>query len=304
MNAHEKFDILLKLLVILTGNRSYSLAELAQRFERSERTIYRFISSFRTAGFVIECNNGLYKIPKLEKPFRSLSELLHFSEEEAWILTRAIHSIDDNNLLKTNLINKLYSLYNFDRVAETIVKKENIESVHNLLMAIRQKKQVLLRQYRSSHGQIIRDRLVEPFNFTTNYTFVWAFDPESHTSKLFRVSRIGEVQILPHDFRHESLHCELPVDVFRISSPEQYTVKLILSLRAYNLLIEEYPLAEKYITFLPDNQCQFTAPVCGFEGVGRFVLGLADEIQIIEPELFKQYLTEKIKNLTPKIICQ
>mgnify|MGYP000624383877 CR=1 FL=1 len=39
----------------------------------------------------------------------------------------------------------------------------------------------------------------------------------------------------------------------------------------------------------------FEAPVCSFEGVGRFVLGLCHEIEIIEPEGLKTFLQERVK---------
>jgi hypothetical protein len=88
------------------------------------------------------------------------------------------------------------------------------------------------------------------------------------------------------------------MDAFRISSQEQILVKLKLSLRAFNLLIEEYPLAEKYVCIEDDNYRHFEAPVCGFEGVGRFCMGLPGEVEIIEPESFKSFIKEKIKNFT------
>jgi predicted DNA-binding transcriptional regulator YafY len=130
---------------------------------------------------------------------------------------------------------------------------------------------------------------------------VWAFEPESRTCKLFKTSRIGEVEVLDKGYQHEDLHENFPMDVFRISSREQVRVVLHLSLRAYNLLIEEYPLAEQYVKPLTDNLWQFEAPVCGFEGVGRFVLGLGDEIEVAEPELFRSYLRDRIKIIEEKI---
>ncbi|HOW31187.1 MAG TPA: WYL domain-containing protein [Bacteroidales bacterium] len=300
MDDHAKFERMLRMLMTLSGVKGFTVNELSSRFEMSERSVMRYLSTFRSAGFVIDRNDGTYRIMKVEKPFKEISELLHFSEEEAYILTRAIHSIDDNNLLKTNLINKLYSLYNFDRVVETVVKPENTRTVHQLIGAIREKRQVLLRQYRSSHGRIVRDRLVEPFDFTTNYQFVWAFEPESRICKLFKTSRIGGVQVLEKGFENEDLHEKEPVDVFRISSKEQVKVVLQLSLRAFNLLIEEFPLAEQYVKSVDDNFWHFEAMVCGFEGVGRFVLGLIDEVEVIEPESLIKYLQEKGKKVSER----
>ena len=297
MDDHKKFELMLKMLLMLARGRAYSVKELSEKFERSERSIFRFMATFREAGFIVECNDGLYQIPKLEKPFKSIGELLHFSEEEAYILTRAIHSIDDNNLLKTNLINKLYALYDFDRVADTVVKPGNIETVHRILEAIRRRKQTLFRQYRSAHGNLVRDRMVEPFGFTINYTYVWAFEPESGTCKMFKTSRISSVQVLEQEWKNETLHEKDAIDVFRISSKQQLRVVLRLSLRAYNLLIEEYPLAEKHLTELDDNYWQLDTKVCSFDGVGRFVLGLCDEVEIIEPIVLKDFILQKTKKI-------
>lgn len=301
MDDQTKCGRFLQILIALGGIKSFTANELASRFEISNRSVMRDLATIRKEGFVVECNHGVYHIPKIEQPFKAINELLHFSEEEAFILSKAIHSIDDNNLLKNNLINKLYALYDFERVVETVVKPENIKTVHELVTAIKEKKQVLLRKYRSSHGRLVRDRLLEPFDFTTNYTYVWAFEPESQSCKLFKTSRIGEVQVLDKPFEHEIYHEKEPMDIFRISSKNQTQVILQLSLRAYNLLIEEYPLAEQFITSTDDNCWQLKAPVCGFEGVGRFCMGLLDEINIIEPEALRQYIKLKLKNIANKI---
>ena len=295
MEDHAKFERMLRILLMLANGRRYHLKEFSDRFEMSERSISRYLATFRKAGLVVVCDNGTYSIPKMERPFKEISDLLHFSEEEAYILNRAIHTIDDTNILKSNLIKKLYSLYDNDRIVETVVKPGNSLTVHQLIQAIRNRKQVLLRQYRSAHGRLVRDRLVEPFDFTANYISVWAYEPENQVCKLFKTARIGEVDILDRDFMHETMHQKEPIDVFRISSHNLTRIKLILTLRAYNLLIEEYPLAEKHLTPLDDNYWHFDAEVCGFEGVGRFVLGLMDEVQVIEPVEFKQFIQRKVE---------
>lgn len=295
MEDHAKLERMLEIILKLSNGGRYNLKELADRFKMSERTVSRYLATFRKTGLTVDCDNGSYSIRKLEKPFKEISKLLHFSEEEAYILRRAIHTIDDTNVLKSNLIKKLYSLYNNDRIVETVVKQGNSQTVHQLIQAIRNRKQVLLRQYRSANGRLVRDRLVEPFAFTANYISVWAFEPESQSCKIFKTARIEKVDILDKDNMHEDLHRKEPVDVFRISSNTLTNVKLRLTLRAYNLLIEEYPLAEQYIAPLYDNYWQFDADVCGFEGVGRFVLGLMEEVEIIEPVAFKLFLQRKIE---------
>lgn len=297
MNEHAKFERILNILFVLASGRKLSINDLANRYEISERSISRYISTFRKVGLVVDCVDGKYSIKKLDKPFKAISELLHFSEEEAYVLTKAIHSIDDNNILKENLSKKLYSICEGKKFIETIIKPEKSECVNRINDAIENKKQVLLQQYRSSHGKLVRDRLVEPFDFTTNYISIWAYEPESQRCKLFKTSRIQKVVVLDKNFENEHKHQKMPIDVFRISAETQTEVRIRLSLRAYNLLIEEYPLSEQYITEVDDNQWQFEAPVCGFEGVGRFCLGLCDEVEIIEPKQLKEYMNDKILSI-------
>jgi len=297
MNDQQKLRRMLEMMIYLSSGIRRQLPEIAQRFEISERTSSRYIQSFREAGFIIpKPKDGYYYIDKDSPYFREISELLHFSKEEAVILQKTIHSISDENLLKQNLVKKLYALYDFNRVANTIVKRENSENIHQLIRAIKNKKKVMLHGYFSANSNVMKDRLVEPFDFTTNYIATWAFDPEDGLCKTFKNTRITSVQILDENWEHEASHHKLPLDVFRISSNEQVPVKLMLSIRACELLKEEYPLAEQHIISVNDHQFLFEAPVCSFEGVGRFVLGLCNEVQVLEPQELKNFIQKRAKN--------
>ncbi|MBO5815387.1 MAG: hypothetical protein J6R30_04670 [Bacteroidales bacterium] len=60
---------------------------------------------------------------------------------------------------------------------------------------------------------------------------------------------------------------------------------------AKNLLIEEYPLAEKELRKEGDKWILETM-VSGMEGVGRFVIGLAHEIKIIDSPELERYIQD------------
>ncbi len=285
-------------MMYLSGGLRYSLPEIADRFDISERTVFRDISDLREVGFVIPTpRDGLYYIDKNTPYFKEISELLHFSKEEAVILQKAIHSVSDENLLKRNLVKKLYALYDFDRVADTIVKPQHSVNIHDLIKAIRYKNKVILRGYLSANSSQLKDRVVEPFDFTTNYVATWAYDLEDQCCKTFKNTRITSVQILPEPWENTDKHKALPIDVFRISAEKQTAVKLELTIRAAELLQEEYPLAEKYIHQTDDEHFEFEAPVSGFEGVGRFVMGLCNEIEIISPKSLQEFVKNKAKKI-------
>ncbi|MFA9370444.1 MAG: helix-turn-helix transcriptional regulator [Labilibaculum antarcticum] len=303
MIEQNKLQKLLELMIFLSSGIKYTLEEITDRFQMSERTARRYIQTFRDAGFIIpKPENGRYYIDKNTPYFKEISELLHFSKEEACILQNAIHAISDENLLKRNLVNKLYALYDFDRVVDTVMKKKYSVNIHSLIQAIKCKSKVILRGYLSANSKQQKDRIVEPFDFTSNYIATWAYDVEDGCCKTFKNTRITSVQILAENWKHEQLHKKLPMDVFRISSAKKLDVKLRLSIRAVELLREEYPLSEQYITQISSTQFEFEAPVLSFNGVGRFIMGLCDEVEVIHPQTLKDFMHEKAKKMILSVV--
>ena len=49
-----KLERLLRLMKLLTANTTYNVDQLAERLRMSRRTVYRYIDTFREAGFVIK----------------------------------------------------------------------------------------------------------------------------------------------------------------------------------------------------------------------------------------------------------
>lgn len=292
-----KLERLLRVMAMMTGNHNKTVDEIADRLGISKRSVYRYIDTFREAGFVIKKEDEYIRLDKKSPYFKEISELIHFTDEEAYILKSAIENIDENNLIKQNLKKKLYTVYNYKILAETITHSQNSRNINRLVEAIENKKKVILRNYSSANSSDIRDRHVEAFAFTTNYVQVWCFDPEFGDHKLFNVSRIGSVDIENDSWEFEDRHEQGYIDVFRYHTDKRYPVKLKLSLRARNLLLEEYPLAQKHLTETDNNHWIFHTEVCSFEGVGRFVMGLmSGEIEILESEEFRSFIKERLKN--------
>ena len=292
-----KIERLLRLMKMLTANVEYSVDDIAERLDMSRRTIYRYIDTFRDAGFVIKKSGNYIRLDKESPHFKDISQLVHFTEEEAVILRRAIESIDDTNLLKQNLKRKLYSVYDSKTLADTIVKGQNSSNVHSLIEAIENKEQVILHNYQSSRS--IRDRRVEPFAFTTNYVNVWCYDIEADSCKIFKTARIGKVELCGTEWQYSNKHKEDFIDIFRMSCKAGQSlipVKLRLGHLSYNLLMEEYPLSEKYISQIDDNHWLLDTKVANLQGIGRFTIGLLDDIEIIESTELKEYISNYINS--------
>jgi len=155
--------------------------------------------------------------------------------------------------------------------------------------------QVVLENYSSANSKNVRNRIVEPFGFTTNYIQIWAYEASSSENKLFKLSRIENVKISNTVWQNKDKHRKGHMDLFRISSFKQYPVKLKMGLRAATLLIEEYPLSERELIRITDNEWILQTNVCSFEGVGRFVTGLLEDIQIIDSPEFECFIRNKLK---------
>ncbi len=302
MEDHAKLERVLKMLLLLNCRYGRSIEQIAAALKTTGRTVYRYIETIRRVGYVVDkfSDQGkiYYHINKDKSVYKDISNLLFFSEEEAYILSKAIHSIDNENVFKNKLVKKLYSLYDDDRIAAPIIKKEYSDVIHHLCSAMTKKEQVMLVNYKSSNSKKIRDRVVEPFGFTVNFIAIWCYDAEDKSNKLFKTARVDKVEPLGVCWKYENLHQKGNVDIFRVSSYKTIPVTLKLSLPAYNLLIEEYPLAEKYITMQPDGGYLLQTEVAGLDGVGRFVMGLLDEIEVIEPMALKEYIWKKIEKQT------
>ncbi|MBP5571677.1 MAG: transcriptional regulator, partial [Bacteroidales bacterium] len=75
-------------------------------------------------------------------------------------------------------------------------------------------------------------------------------------------------------------------------------VRLSLSVRAKNLLVEEHPLAENCLTRQKDRWILDT-DVYNYAGVCRFYVGLASDIQILDSPAFESYVADYVaRNLS------
>ncbi|MFV0290171.1 MAG: helix-turn-helix transcriptional regulator [Mangrovibacterium sp.] len=302
MNEQNKIKATLSLMLLLSNGYGLQMEEIMRRLALSERTARRYVGTLRDVGFIIpRPKDGYYKIEEISSTHKGLNKLLHFSEEEAFVLQRAIESLRGDSLVKQNLTKKLYSLYKSERVTEIILKETGSENIHRISESIKRKKRVLLKNYQSANSNSRRDRLVEPFKFTTNYVNTWAYDVDDDLCKMFKNTRIDSVEVLHDDWEHEDRHFEKFTDVFRMTGGERTSIELKLTVRSCELLKEEYPLAEKFITMLSDNEFLFKTDVAGFYGVGRFVLGLFDEIEIIAPQALRDFVRVRAEEMLCKL---
>lgn len=291
-----RIERVLALMKIMSGKETFSIDELASMMGTSYRSIYRYIDTFKEVGFIVEKIQGnTYRIVKMPASFKEFDKLVYFSDEESYVLNGLIESLDENSTFKKGLRKKLSAIY--DRTAALRDGKTAAAvKIQSLTDAMDRKKTVVLCGYESANSNQKRDRTVEPFAFTGGCQCIWAFDTEKKENRIFKLSRIGKVNVLDEGWKNEDQHQEGFTDAFRMSGIDRYHVKIGLTLRSKNLLVEEYPLAEQGLS-LVDGRWFYEGEVASLAGVGRFVLGLAKEVEIIDSPELKQYYIEYIKTI-------
>lgn len=299
---HGRIVRLLKLMQLLCSNVDYTIEELSDKLKISKRSIFRYLDSLRLAGFaVIKKGRNVHKL--LEMPVNKipLSKLIHITDEEAHILHNLLGSLTCDSQVIINLEEKLSALFKATSITEIIGNRVAAENIMILREAIDDRKQVKLVRYESGNTMTISDRIVEPIRFSTNYTDIYAYEVTSGIIKTFKILRIGEVEILNRYWEFEKDHCDIDVDCFRMAGKQNIPVTLKMSLKAKNLLIEEYPLSSQHLSFEKDCWWLRTT-VKDLSGVGRFYLGLSDQIQIVESPELEDHIRNHIRKNLAKYI--
>ena len=296
-----KISKLLRLMKLLTGNVSRTIDSLAKEMGVTTRTVYRYIDTIRDAGFVVNKLYGnVYQMGKVSRGMTDFKKLIYFTDEEAYLAAKMIEGIDNNNTLKRDLQRKLASVYDCTSIANYIDNPANAANVEALSDAIKHKKRVVLKEYESAHSDEAKDRLVEPIEVTANMIDIWAFDVDKGEPRMFKVSRIHAVEETDTDWAFQTKHKVPKPDVFRMTGTKTEKIVLQLDTRAKSLLLEEFPLAEKDLKRV-DGKWVLTTTIHSLEGAGRFVIGLAADIKVLEGKALLNYIRKYNKKYIQKL---
>jgi len=290
----------LLVLEMLLSNQDKTLTEICDEVEISRRTFFRYIETFRDAGFEILSHNQIFSVGIDSTFIQRLGDTIFFSQEEMQFICSCIMENKKSSYAAHSLKNKLRRTYGIDVEAESLMEQVEENKVAKLADAISRKKMVVLEKYFSPNSQTRTDRLVEPYRIMPQRGEVRCFEVESKKCKTFKVARINKVNILNDDWKFKSEHTHYATDIFGFSGEKEMTVKLRLGFLARRLLMEEYGVTTNYFYQEDEKHWIYSCHVCNFQGIGRFVLGLANDIDVIENEDFKQYLCEKIDEMSKK----
>ena len=181
---------------------------------------------------------------------------------------------------------------------KVFTNKDKAAAISMLQHACTQKRCVVLHQYASSNGGTVSNRTVEAYNVRPEDGIIVCFDIDRNDVRVFNINRIGYVEILEEQpWKHIASHKDVKVDVFHMTGDRTIHISLQLDLMAKNLLVEEFPKAKEQVKGHKgdENIWYFDTDVCSIEGIGRFYIGLASHIKILDGEELKKYASEFAK---------
>lgn len=292
---HDKLERELDLLLLLTENRHYDVETLCRRLAISRRMFYYYLESFRDWGFIVEKSGRCYSIDRESPYLKRLFETINFTEEEALTMLSILNKVGEENALAQRIRYKLNRFYDFHILDNPALRERVAHCVSVLYDAIKRKRVVKIMDYASPHSDTVSDRVVEPFLLLNDNNDVRCYELSSGQNKTFKLSRMRDVIMLDLSWSHEARHKQVFTDIFMFSGEERLPVAVRLDRLAYQVFVEEYPRATHAVT--PEDSAHYVlrTEVVSYRGIGRFVLGLYDHVEVLGDEGFLAYVRETLR---------
>lgn len=199
-----KYRIMLKMLVLLTTKRKVTAKEIAERFEISQRSVYRYIEELSVAGVPVDVVRGRYGGIFISDTYRLPSG--YFTKGEYDAVLNALHAmsgqINDENI--TAALEKLTSRKKEDKRELSVCGNIIVDGGSWADMGSFSEKMRVCEQavkdslsldidYISREGEHSR-RVIDPYVlvFKQNVWYIYAF---CHSRQDFRTFKIGRIKL-------------------------------------------------------------------------------------------------------------
>ena len=189
----SKVSNVLLMLQYLENGRKYSIKELAEKIEVSERMIRVYKEDLEKAGIYIDTIKGPYGGYVLNQSIRIPSR--KFLLDDYLFLKKLKVNEEDKEKLEI-IADKVHGVY-FDSKEETAILKDDIKNYYNALTkAIKEHRKVKINYYSYVHGN--QDRIIHPLDMFL-YNTGWgcaAYCELKSDLRHFELKRINNLEVL------------------------------------------------------------------------------------------------------------
>ncbi|EON77996.1 transcriptional regulator, putative [Lunatimonas lonarensis] len=305
----NRIDRLTAILTQLQSKRAVKAQEIADRFQISLRTVYRDMRSLEEAGIPITGEAGVGYT--LVEGYRLAP--VQFSKEEVvslLIAEKIIEKFTDRESSRhfQSAMYKIKSLLNSgqkDRVANLSEQiavisnphKDREQTLQSLLNALLESKNVQLK-YTSFLEEETTDRVIEPVGvyhaYGKWYLIGWCLLRLAY--RTFRLDRVQSVTLL--DTMRSRNHPSLSEYLDQVAK-DQLLERVVLSVERKNAkYLREMRYHHGFVMEeITGKTVQMTFMTSSLEGLARWILTVADYVDVLEPEPLTELLRDLLKNM-------
>jgi predicted DNA-binding transcriptional regulator YafY len=305
-----KLDRLLAITMLLLNRRRVGAKELSERFEVSLRTIYRDLESINQSGIPIISYTGIDGGYEIMDQYRLDRQLLSLDELQSIILAlKSMHpSLEEQDV--GNLLDKVGALMSRAEQGEAEALSNQIvidlnpwhggESEKAKLAILKKavRDSHLIRfAYTSSEGAD-SNRDCEPIGIVLK-GYIWylhAYCMLRKDFRIFRLSRIDQLIVLPETFEHRLLPPE-QLDYHFKRTDDYVHVQLLLQFQPRaKAKVQDY-FTHGQIVIQSDGTLLVTANQPDEEWLYHLLLGYGADVLILEPKSVSQAVLKKAKEV-------
>lgn len=298
-----KIDRLVSILSVLLQKEKVTTTYLAEKFEVSKRTILRDIESLNKAGIPIVTLQGHgggvsimenYKLDKTLLSSRDLRSIIAglkgldsvSGSNQYRQLMEKLHV--DSSAVSTSDNHFIINLSGWDKNAFA----DTIELIN---AAIEQKRRIIFR-YFSPNGD--SERVMEPYHIIFQWSnwYVWGYCVERHDFRMFKLSRITELQITNKLIELREIPEYHQQNNWDIEHQVQATVRFDKCVKWR--LVDEWGF--DFLTYDEDGNIVVTFTWSDLPSLFNFILSFGDKAEILEPIEYRKQFAEILKNMQAK----
>lgn len=299
-----KYEIMMGILFDLLAKRTVKATYLAEKYQVSVRSIYRYIMELELAGVPLYTVRGYSGGISIVDSYRFSTSFFTKSEFEAIINTlSAIESSVPNKNL-SSAINKMKSTIKYNYSTGFDLKAGNLiidagpwgntdaykTKLAILQNAIENDKKLSIK-YHDRNGEIT-SRVIHPYliMFKQGLWYTYAFCELRNDFRIFRTGRIEHVNILNEKFERKEINQEqLPIDFWN-NSQVSSDVEMIID-KSVVSDVEEW-LGIENVTFV-NNQYHANVSLPIDDGLISKIMSYGSGIKVVSPKELKQKLKNK-----------
>lgn len=278
--------------ILLQRDVYWPVEKLARRFGTSTRSVYRYLQILESQNFKLEKDDrNRYRIAAPAEQY-----LPEFDPDEYIFLQEAVAAVTDKHPLREGILEKIKENLDMPALGALASHQLSANMLRSLLEAMEKGVCVRLKDYYSLHTGEIANKVIEPIRLIRGMRYVLGVDRKTGGIRQYKIDRMTGVEILKTKCTLNKKLPEYGVDDFFMNGHKGFTVRIGLTEKAANLLQEDFGVKKESLLPHPDPGFPhlYEARVFGNEGVGRFVLGLIDQVRVYSPERFKSYIRKKI----------